>query len=268
MAILVDCPFSAESGFVGFNMGAEANGITNVPVNDGRLVVVPDHIEIAPAPDGTSAYRATIYPSDQITRLGIRSEISHGRESVHANGGGEERWYRVEVYFPSSSIGPDWCTLMQIHDTPDDGENPVKFMNFIIRTKDGFAHVLIPADMPNEISAFRSPPGRQVKLICDRWVTLALHTNFSNSNNGFMEFWYDGVLMTREWSRPYGYNDVVGPFWKVGIYDLDGNHGANPPAKIYQVWYRNAKVYGPGHTAEEVLGVAPRNPEQLLVSAP
>lgn len=265
MAILVDCPFSAESGFVEFNMGAEANGQVNVPVNDGRLVPVPGHIEIAQAPDGSYAYQATIYPDDEITRLAVRSEISHGRESVHANGGAAERWYRLEVYIPSSSIGPDPLTIIQIHDTPDAGESPVKFMNFILRMRDGNFDVLVPLDAPSEAtSQNRAPPGRNMPVPRDRWFNLALHANWSKGSDGYLEFYLDNTLMAREWCRPCGYNDVVGPYWKVGMYDL--NHAGINLAKPYRAWYRNAKVYSEGHTAEEVLGAVPRIAPALLVS--
>ena len=194
-------------------------------------------------------FMSKIAPEDPLTYGGLRSEIDYAPEA------NAERWYVWEVYFPNGYSPLDTLTFMQIHDSPDGGESPVKYPNFEFQTYGGMVHCVVPLDCPNETtSSGRYPQQRRLPIVTGRWVTCALHANWATDTSGFLEVYYDGQLLCREWSRACGYSDAVGPYWKLGLYEF--NHvGLSAEATA---WYRNARLYGSGHSAGSVLGVDPR----------
>ena len=145
----------------------------------------------------------------------------------------------------------------------------MKFPNFEVMVQGEDIWIWTPlhfVESPDGTQVPRYPSGALRRIVRGRWVTFAIHANWSNGNDGFLEVYIDNELIVREWSRPCSYADAIAPYWVLGIYDWE--HKGTALAHQYRVWYRNAKVYNTGHTAQEVLGAAPRNPKPLLVSAP
>ena len=264
MSIQMDDPLL--SGFSGWPMGAQAIGINFAAADNGSAAPIPTRVEIAPAPDGTNAYRCTIDPNDTPTYSGIRAHVAYMRETAHNLGGAAERWYRWEMFFPVEFDAVDMLSVCQVHDTPDGGEGTVKFPNFEVMVQGEDIWIWTPLAAPTEGQTPRYPTGKRMKVIRGRWVTIAIHSNWSKLSDGFLEVYFDNELMVREWNRPCSYDDAIAPYWIIGMYDWE--HKGTSLAHQYRVWYRNAKVYNTGHTAHEVLGVAPRNPQPLLVSTP
>lgn len=257
MALLFDAPLT--SVFSEFD-AAQAIGTSVDP--RGLAAPIPERIEINAAPDGTTAAMSCITPTDALTYGGIRAEFDSTPDAAHAGGAAAERWYVWQVYFPSDFAPVETLSFMQIHDSPDGGESPVKFPNFEFMTQDGMVFVKVPLDAPSESTSTGRPFGVRVPIALNRWVTCAVHTNWSSTDaSGYMDAYFDGARIGREWNRASGYADAVGPYWKLGLYDFD--HGGL--SKSYRAWYRNAKIYSGGHTEHEILGVAPRKPTGLLV---
>lgn len=245
---------SLSSVFSDFD-AAQANGLTVDP--RGLTSPIPGNIEIAAAPDGYPGFRSTIRPTDAVTFGGIRSEIDYVPEA------NAERWYVWQTFFPTGFSPAERITFMQVHDSPDAGENPVKFPNFEFMTQAGTVFCQVPFNAPSEATSNgRSPTGYVVPAVTGRWVTCCLHTNWATDATGFLEVWYDGKLVAREWGRACGYTDAVGPYWKLGLYDFD--HGGI--ASTYQAWYRNASLYDTGHCFAEVTGMDAALPAATLVA--
>ena len=249
MALLLDAPLTSTIN--GFD-AAQANG-QSVALVGGEVAPIPGYLEITAAPDGSTALRSRIHPGDALTYGGIRSEIDWIPEA------NAERWYVWEVFHTTGFSSAEQISFMQIHDSPDGGESPVKFPNFEFMSQGGKVFCMVPINCPAETSsAGRVPAGQQLDLVTGRWVRCALHTNWATDSTGYLEVFYDGNLLAREWFRACGYADAVGPYIKLGLYDF--THGGLSAS--YAAYYRNARVYSSGHAAYDVLGVQPR-PIQL-----
>lgn len=251
MALILDAPLT--STVTGFD-AAQAIGLSVDP--RGLVAPIPGRIEISISPDGSSALLSRITPTDALTYGGIRSEIDWIPEA------NAERWYVWQVYFPAGFSPTEQISFMQIHDSPDGGESPVKYPNFEFMTQSGMVYCTVPRDCPSEATSNgRFPGGYRVAAVTGRWVTCCLHTNWATDSTGFLECWYDGQLVAREWGRACGYTDAVGPYWKLGLYNFAGGG----LSATYSAWYRNAKAYSTGHVAREVIGAEPSSPRGVLV---
>ena len=119
MSLQFDDPM--QSVFADWPLQAQALGLSNQPTA-GLAAPIPTRVEIAPAPDGSNAYRCTIAPGDPLTYSGIRAHVAYMRETAHNNGGAAERWYRWDMFFPVEFDAVDMLSVCQVHDTPDGGE--------------------------------------------------------------------------------------------------------------------------------------------------
>ena len=257
MAVLLDAPLTGT--FTGFD-AAQAINTTVDP--RGLVAPIPGRIEINTAPDGATAAMSCITPSDPLTYGGIRSEFDWTPEAAHAGGAAAERWYVWQVYFPQDLNPGEQISFMQIHDSPDGGESPVKYPNFEFMVQNGVVFATVPLNVPSELTSTGRPlNGVRVPVVRGRWVTCALHTNWASDVTGYLDAYFDGIRIGREWLRASGYTDAVGPYWKLGLYDFTHNGIAT----TYRAWYRNAKVYSTGHSEQEVLGAAPRSPAPRLL---
>ncbi len=243
MALLFSAPLT--STVTEFD-SAQANGVIADP--RGLVAPIPGYLEINSAPDGSSALMSRITPTDAETYGGIRSEVDYAPEA------NAERWYVWDVFHPDGFQSTNVLTFMQIHDSPDGGESPVKYPNFEYLTQGGFVYCTVPINCPDETSSNgRFPRQQRAPLVTGRWVTCAIHSNWATDTTGFLEVYYDGRLLAKEWNRACGYADAVGPYWKLGLYEF-AHAGLSVEARA---WYRNAKLYSTGHTAGSVLGVDP-----------
>lgn len=259
MALLLNLPLTSviaartASNYDGVSQVHSASVARNVTPG-GETTPVPGRLEITTGPDGSPALLSRIAPGDAEPfgpGSGIRAELSF---PDRANG---EIWYAWDVWHEAGFSSAEVITFMQVHDTPDGGESPVKYPNFEFQTQGGYVHATVTLNAPSEATANgRYPQQRRVPLVTGRWVRCALHTNWGTDSSGFLECWYDGQLVAREWSRACGYTDAVGPYLKLGLYDF--THGGI--SQPLTAWFRNCKVYSSGHGPFEVLGVAPTQP--------
>ena len=252
MALLFSAPLT--STVTEFD-AAQANGVINDP--RGLVAPIPGYLEINQAPDGSSALMSRITPADAGTYGGIRSEID---DAPQANA---ERWYVWETFFPSGFQTTDLLTFMQIHDSPDGGESPVKYINFGVFASATEIICRVPRDTPNETYSTDRVVG-VTPLITGRWVKCGLHARWEIDATGFIEFSYDGRMVANEWFRPSHFPDVRRPYFKAGLYNTSGDQGL---ISDHSAWYRNVAIWEGPHTAAEVLG-APIAPALMRVNAP
>lgn len=256
-----------QTTFAAWPMAAMGLGQTNVTTS-GKTAPIPGAIEIAETPTGDGpGYRTKVAPGDTITYGAIRAAVAYGREAAHNNGNAAERWYRWDWYFPPDFYAEELISVMQFHDTPDSAELPVIFPNFEFMAQGDDLWVWTPLSCTVRGQTPRYPPDAgilKISSIRGRWLRCAIRCNWSNANDGYLEVYFDDTLIVRDWFRPNAYADLIGPYWVVGIYDWTHNGLSRP----YELWHRNVKIFNTGHTAQEVLGAAPRNPKPLLVSAP
>jgi hypothetical protein len=52
----------------------------------------------------------------------------------------------------------------------------------------------------------------------DRWYRFVGRIVFGWNNNGACEVWMDGVKVVNLPTTNIGYNDLIGPYWKFGVY--------------------------------------------------
>jgi hypothetical protein len=153
--------------------------------------------------------------------------------------------------------------VQQIHDDPDGGEVPVKYINFGVFASSTELICRVPRDTPNESYSTERVFG-VTPIITGRWVKCGLHARWETDASGFIEFSYDGRMVGNEWFRPSHFPDVRRPYFKAGLYNTSGDQNL---ISDHSAWYRNVSIWEGPHTAAEVLG-APIAPALMRVDAP
>lgn len=244
MSLLFNIPFTADTFPSGLTLGANGSDSLSSAVYPNGIT---DRLQPSTAPNGDKCFMSRITGNDAETSGAIRSELSLDK-GVALTGEDRERWYIFQVWIPSTHTPNVRTSFMQIHDDPDAGESVVKSPNFEFVAFDGLVHVDLPTDCPTEQAGYRPLPG--TRLITDRWVDICVHAFWEVDSTAFIEVSYDGIILFKEWNRANHYPDVRQPYIKMGLYDL--YHGGI--VGDYTAWYRNLKIYGGRHTAQEVLG--------------
>lgn len=264
MALILSFPLTSGIIDPGLSMqsnGAEYLGSTTIPsasVPQG----VADHLQPSFAPDGSPAMLSRITAGDVVASGKVRSEVlcDTGLALV---GTARERWYVWEMFMPAGwSVGTP-IIVQQIHDDPDGGESPVKYINFGLFASSTELLCRVPRDTPNETYSTERVFG-VTPLITGRWVKCGLHARWETDANGFIEFSYDGRMVGNEWFRPSHFTDVRRPYFKAGLYNTSGDQNL---ISDHSAWYRNVSIWEGPHTAAEVLG-APIAPALMRVNAP
>lgn len=235
MALILDSPMltSVDEWFDNI----EAMGVTTGLSYPGR-------IEIAQAPDGIAALHSVVLDTDPETATGQRAEL---RGPAEANA---ERWYKFDIMISRGWPSGEYL-VMQIHDTPDGGESPIKVPNFALLNSEGVGIAYVPVSAPTEAAAVRV--FAKFPMALGVWHTVVLHTNSATDTTGFMELIVNGETVGKEWLRACGYADAIGPYFKLGCYDYLHLGGFG----MLEAWYRNVKVWSGGESYVSVLGNAP-----------
>lgn len=195
--------------------------------------------------------RARVSSSDTLTAGGHRSEI------VHAAGGRSEYWYTWQTMIPTSG----WddaasMAVMQIHESPDVGD-AARHPNFLIIIENGQIIARVPsATLPTE-----SQGGTRIAvapLVKDRWYSFAFRASWQITGIGFRELYIDGVPVLKQWNIATHYDDVTGPYLKIGAYDFFGTLSGEVTA-----YHANVKVWSGNDGWVDILGSLPVSPPYL-----
>ena len=224
----------------------QANGL-NTSGNDSPDGI-PGRLDIV---DGVM--RATVLSTDAQTSLGHRSEI---RAETHHVG---EYWYTWEMLIPDTWASDIAMYVMQLHDTPDGGDNP-RFPNFLLTVEgDSFVALVPSATLPTEgVNGTRVAVN---KLVKGRWYALCLHVSWQTTTSGFIELLIDREPLYKRFSTPTHYADASGPYLKLGVYDY--YHIGSFAEKT--AYFRNVSIWSGNDGYQQVLGGLPRSKKSLLM---
>lgn len=167
-----------------------------------------------------------------------------------------EYWYGWEFKLPSTNWagfkGP--MTIGQMHDKPNIGNSTPRHPNFMLQVYDENLCIVWPQSILPEESIFynRIPI---LKMEWDKWYFVCIHINWKTTTAGFREVFVDRIPVYREWNVPTSYNDMEGPYLKLGIYNTSGQL---PGEKL--AYYRNLKRWMGNDGYQLVLGGVPALP--------
>jgi hypothetical protein len=192
--------------------------------------------------------RAFLTDSHAITTIGHRTEIYL---TVDANSG--EVWYSWEfmlpaVYWQGYSTGG--LTIGQMHDTGDAGD-PARQPIFMLQAFNGNLCVTWPrAVLPTQSVSFTRIPVTPLEY--DRWYSVCVRNNLQITTEGFREVFIDRIPVYREWGVATTYDDAIGPYFKLGIYNTSGGLSGDKVA-----YFRNLKRWTGNDGYQAVMGGVP-----------
>lgn len=260
MTLLLSAPLGGPGGYAEAQ-SIQTDSFTYAPgaVPDG----VPGRMEWVPDPLGQ---RGTVLRCQlgawtaESGTYGNRSEINFPSEPVTA-GNAAPRWYRWSCMVPSGSAfqaDDRYFCIAQIHDDPDAGDG-ARWPNFSLYAGIGELLVMLPRVHPPTDGDAGSRVAGRYPLVRDRWMDIQLGVNLSLETTGWIEVIIDGNLVVREWGHGTAYNDVAGPWHKLGVYNIFKH--ATPPTGIIATAYfsaceHHAPPYAPGATAVQSVQAA------------
>lgn len=194
------------------------------------------------------AMRAFLTDSHAITTIGHRTEMYLTPDSATG-----ENWYAWEFMLPAAywqgySVGS--LTIGQLHDTNDVGD-AARQPNFMLQAHHGNLCVVWPrATLPTESISYDRFAVADIEY--DRWHSVCVRINWQITATGFREVFVDRVPVYRQWSVPTAYDDVVGPWFKLGIYNTSGGLSGDKVA-----YFRNLKRWTGNDGYQAVMGGVP-----------
>jgi len=202
-------PLSSTLGDV-YQLQAQGQNVSGAAYPAG----INDALSIVQDPTGQRGMvlRATVRDTDDMTSLGQRSGIRAAGDTR------AEHWYRWAFMLADDWIADRLFSIMQIHDSPDAGDN-LRFPNFLLLAGVGSIDAYLPAaTLPTE-SASGAVAG-SIPLERGRWYDCCLHVLWSITAPGaFREFYIDGRSLMRQYNVATHYDDTNGPYFKLGAYD-------------------------------------------------
>lgn len=240
---IIDYPFS--SSFAGVN-SLQANG--TMDTGDSLPSGIAGRLEIE-----NGVMKSTNNQTDDVTALGHRSEITSPPQTVPG-----EYWYKWSMMVPNTWDYEKIMVLMQIHDTPDDGDG-ARFPNFALGIENNqFVPLMGDVDPPTEGGDTVRWPQKNVEF--GRWYNFALHVNWRTDTFGLIELFIDREPIVRRFNVGTAYDDVVGPYLKLGVYDFfsHGDYGTK------SAYYSDAEIWSGGGSYNDLLGGIPAAKERLM----
>ncbi|RAK58144.1 heparin lyase I family protein [Phenylobacterium deserti] len=154
---------------------------------------------------------------------------------------------------PGQKITSDWLNVGQFHGSPDSGDygslGPVfatqldgERMRFITRTDED----RITTSRPDDNVLYTDSSD----IIRGHWYQMKVEIRFDPDGAGLIKVWRDGDLLVN-YKGGVGYNDAVGPYWKMGIY-------REASAETLAVNYRNFDIAEGGATSQPPPVTSPR----------
>lgn len=218
--------------------------VTYVPITTGRETTFEFadwrwviHADNGGVADVQTIAERTVAPPDRV-RLTLGTDVSHttgdaterveleGRQTIARHTA--YKWTtRLRLsgaspvdYAPSGSIWKGWMVLMQVHQTPDEGEyNGSPPLAVLLRSDD----MLVVTTRSDELAVTTASSPITVDRVetpfsKDVWHDVAMTMNFSKGEAaGYLKFVFDGTVLF-DATIPLGFNDVKDPYLKFGLY--------------------------------------------------
>lgn len=183
---------------------------------------------------GRYAGRITLKKTDPETHHGKRAELTfHGKDAYRT-----DYWYGLSVFLPADWV-PDIQsdTLAQWHATRDEGEGErLRSPVLALRTKHDLWEVKVHWD-PNRLTnpdAQEDTPSLKIyrePYQAGVWTDWVFHIRWSWEDDGLVEVWRDGALAVSH-KGPNCYNDLLGPYFKFGVYKPCWDDSLDLPSKV------------------------------------
>jgi hypothetical protein len=145
---------------------------------------------------------------------------------------GNEYWYGFSIYLPGPEDGADsyvpdkyWEIVTQWYAPPDDsresGRNPPLTLKtsengvggrWFVGGKSSALAINSKGEYDNVFSQDLGP------YETGKWTDWVFRIKWSYKSDGLLEVWKDGKKVYSRLNAPIGFNDKVGPFFKMGIY--------------------------------------------------
>jgi hypothetical protein len=154
--------------------------------------------------------------------INYRTELSVKRpEATYI---GDELWYGFSIYLPEDFQFSDvWEIWAQWHDVPIDWEELRRKNPPLALSVKGGRYELYniwDADRVEPVNQFEIDGGNWYDLGVPKigeWTDWVFHIKWSYESDGILEVWQDGKLVVKKYG-PNTYNDLRGPYFKLGIY--------------------------------------------------
>ena len=140
----------------------------------------------------------------------------------------QDVWAAGSVAIQSDAVSPERLPVVihQVHDTPDPGEYASKSPPFALRFYGRDLYLTVQGDLAarsvgnsRQQRLARLPDERRTRLdeppLFHDWV---VRLKFSRAAEGEVDFWWNGQLIYSGKGLKMGYNNIVGGYWKYGIY--------------------------------------------------
>jgi hypothetical protein len=211
-----------------------------------------------PVRAGKQAVRISLKKDDPFVAGSKRAELKLG--GVPAN---SEQWYAYSVFFPPSyKQDPSGEIIAQWHDIPDWelGEG-WKVPALGLMTENGRLYLSNLWDSKPVSAKYNNvPDGKETIDLgpyqTGKWTDFVFHVKWSYTSNGLLEVWKDSKLIVSR-PGPNYYNDLRGPYFKIGVYKGDWKH--QPKKSIVSqrdIYFDEVRV---GDASARYEDVAPRN---------
>ncbi|SCY26176.1 Polysaccharide lyase [Nitrosospira sp. Nl5] len=214
--------------------------------NDSALLGVPGRLDLA-----NGAAKCTVKDTDPDTYGGRRTEMTFSHQ-LDPTG---ERWYTWKFMIPPSWPTSTACAIMQIHETTNAGA-PTPAPQFLLTFEGNHLVTRVPVDVlaPGN-SSYRSA---DCPFEFDRWYSMCFHANWQRDSTGFWELFVDRVPMFKRYGFANAYDDVVGAYLKLGIYDYNKAVGTKT------MYVRDVNIWSGNDGYQTVMGGVPLAPARTL----
>lgn len=171
----------------------------------------------SPTRSGEYAARFTLYKEDALAANSRRAELK--LDPVPAN---SEQWYALSIFVPQEyASDPSYDIITQWAGRPDfnlgeDWRQPIIALSirdnrFRLSNRWDSKTITTNETRSGEVGW---DLGAVVK---EQWVDWVFHVKWSYGSDGLLEVWKNGKLVVKK-VGPNTYNDLTGPYIKVGIY--------------------------------------------------
>ncbi|MDH3387234.1 MAG: polysaccharide lyase [Gammaproteobacteria bacterium] len=248
--IIQVCVFLIAPLVVGAGLAAEFTGLKNGDLmNPGNLLqgnvknwskkrIGTSHgLTFEDDVKGVYAARFEIRPTDEKISDGYRAEL----RDPYVASPNEEVWYRFRTLIPRQLLEDQDLSIVlaQWHDKKANGA-PAARPPLALRMKGG----VLRADLWNdEIFAAQGDNGDGKILYesgdfpADEWIEFVFGVKWSPDDSGLVRMWMNGKLVAEHRGAIGYYDDIYGPYFKLGIYTV---HDFKQPAFVYHSDYRRA----------------------------
>ena len=170
-----------------------------------------------------------------------------------------EVWYAWEFMLPAQY----WqgftgaLTTGQFHDSNDVGDAG-RQPNAMFQVMNGVLYIVWPrATLPTQSTLYDRFAVLNIKW--GQWHSICFRVNWQITTSGFRDVYVDGVPVYRQWNVATAYDDVIQPYFKLGIYNTSGGNCGDKYA-----YFRNLKRWTGNDGYQAVMGNVPMSRSRTL----